>query len=672
VRARLITLITLAGGAPVAGTRLPAVDHAAERSLFAAEIRPGWSEFLDSRWRPRFHDVRDWEPAGYGAPNAGSAYRVLRCRTAVVTVPAAARLLLLDVDLDADAPGGLILAEKDAFDPAVHIGLNGLDLVDASGLPGARLSGSRRQVLVLDGAEPDSYLLGRHPGQLSAERERVLRQLMFKDVDIEYRPELAPVRVPIDMNGPDLQAVFVWDSNTVAEGLASYPHLADLRVFGMAMSNAQVLAAQARCQEIREEAVRESDRAADPARSTVDIRRAGVSGRVRRVAALQQDLTMGVEMYALGTNVAGGRPLLRYHEAVVAESPLPHLLTVTQHLLGQVVEAVRAEQRLLEVDEAREAADKQLAIAASTRGLLDQSEAFKAASLVFAAVVAVISLAGLFAAAAAIPREQRETMFGSTRGSVLFVLVAVVAAVAFGVALRRVSRVRLALRGRRMVRAARWVALGLLVAGLLLAFVPAAALAGLVAVGLASVGALFSLALELDFEPPDAPQGSAAVVEIWPLSVHDTTVYRWATAPVRMPLDRPEYDERRLADPARVPAHGVERLVAMRVARLCGREPRYLHSTSWRLSDSVVTLTYVAIVDTPPGDPTRWVPVEPGAPSPGAVGEADVLHHALGHLAFLAAYRPVDAELFADGWAEAFGSWTPVPAGQLNDKETSG
>src|SRR5262249_30214155 len=151
----------------------------------------------------------------------------------------------------------------------------------------------------------------------------------------------------------------------------------------------------------------------------------------------------------------------------------------------------------------------------------------------------------------------------------------------------------------------------------------------------ASVGALFSLALELDFEPPDVPQGSAAVVEIWPLSVHDTTVYRWATAPVRMPLDRPE--------------SGAERLLAVRVGRLCGREPRYLHSTSWRLSDSVVTLTYVAIVDAPPGDPTRWVPVEPSAPSTGAVGEADVLHHALGHLAFLAAYRPVDAELFADG-----------------------
>jgi hypothetical protein len=122
---------------------------------------------------------------------------------------------------------------------------------------------------------------------------------------------------------------------------------------------------------------------------------------------------------------------------------------------------------------------------------------------VFAAVVAVISLAGLFAAAAAIPRGQRETLFGSARGSVLFVLVAVIAAVALGVALRRASRVRLAPRGRAAVRVGRWVALGLLVVGLVLAFEPDAAPAGLVAVALASVAALFSLALELDFEPPD-------------------------------------------------------------------------------------------------------------------------------------------------------------------------
>jgi hypothetical protein len=72
------------------------------------------------------------------APHAGSGYRVLRCRTAVVSVPAAARLLLLDLDVDADEPDGLILAEKDAFDPSVHIGLGDADLLSAGGIPGAR------------------------------------------------------------------------------------------------------------------------------------------------------------------------------------------------------------------------------------------------------------------------------------------------------------------------------------------------------------------------------------------------------------------------------------------------------------------------------------------------------------------------------------------------------
>ena len=661
MRARLITLTTLAGGPAVAGASPPAVDHRAEEALFRAAIRPGWSEFVDSRWRPRFGEVREWDADGYTAPHAGSGYRVLRCRTASVWVPAAARLLLVDVELEADSPDGLILAEKDAFDPAVHIGLSGADLLAAAGVAGARRGGSRRQILVLAGGEPDGYLLGRRPAELSADRERLLRQLMFKDVDIEYRPEMAPVRVPLDMNGPDLQSVFVWDSNTVAEGLDSYPHLADLRVFGMVMSNCQVLAAEQRCQEIREEAVRESDRgtaSVDMGQSTVDERRTAVAQRVRRVGLLQQDLTMGVEMYALGTAVAGGRPLLRYHESVVAESPLPHLLAVTQNLLSQVVASVGTEQRLLEVEEAREAAGKQLAIAESTRGLLDQSEALKAASLVFAAVAAVISLAGLFAAAAAIPRGQHQTLFGSTRGSVLFVLVAVAAAVGLGVALRRASRVRLAPRARRAVRVLRWTSLGLLVAGLVLAFEPPAAPAGLTAVALASLGALFSLALELDFDGAEQPaRVGPAAVELWLLAVHDGGVYRWAAGPVYLSLDRPD--------------SGVDGPVTERVTRLCGRAPRYLHSTSWRLRGGMLTLTYVALVEEP-DDPARWLPVRPSESATGQVTASDVLQHALGHLAFLAAYRPDDARLFADGWAEAFAAWTPVPAGRLPGAETRG
>jgi hypothetical protein len=417
-------------------------------------------------------------------------------------------LLLVDLELAADGLDGLILAEKDAFDPAAQVTIGGMAVADVAqaGSP----TGRRRQILLLAGTEPGQYMFGGQPTELSPDRERALRQLMFKDVDITYRPDLAPIRIPIDINGPDLQSVFVWDTNTVVEGLHSYPHLADLRVFAMVMSNCQVLAAEQRCHEIRDAALHEVTRDPGAGPAALDLRREHLAGRVRRMAALQQALSLGVEMYALGTTVAGGRPLLRYHESVTAESSLPHLLTVTQHLLAQIAETVRIEQQLLGVDEVREAADKQIAIASSVRGLLDQSEAFKAASLVFASVVAVIGMAGLFTSSAAIPRRQQDTLFGSAIGSALFVAVAMAVAVAIGVGLRRASRVALEPDARRVVRVVRWVALVLVVCGLTMSLQLGPVAVGLGIAVVATVGVLFCLALELDFEAPEQTPPSPA------------------------------------------------------------------------------------------------------------------------------------------------------------------
>jgi hypothetical protein len=186
-----------------------------------------------------------------------------------------------------------------------------------------------------------------------------------------------------------------------------------------------------------------------------------------------------------------------------------------RHLLGQIGETVRTEQQLLGVDEAREAADKQIAIASSARSLLEQSEAFKAASLVFASVAAVIGMAGLFASSAAIPHNQRDTLFGSATGSVLFVAVAMAVAAALGIGLRRASRVTLGADARRVVRGGRWIGLGLLPCGLALSIRPDLVGAGLGTVAVTTVGLLFCVALELDFEAPkqslssDLARGSA-------------------------------------------------------------------------------------------------------------------------------------------------------------------
>jgi hypothetical protein len=517
---RLITLIAIDGPAPVPFRALPAIDAAAEERLFGVPARAGWSEFDDSGWRPRFDAVRDWAPDDYGAPGVGSAYRVSACRTALVTVPLAGELLLLDLSVEADL-AGMVVAERDAYDPAVRLTLRGEDILAAArdGEGTATTTDRRRQILVLEPGP--GTVFGTDPAALSPAQERTLRQLMFKDTDVGFRAAMAPVEVPLDLNGPDQQSIFVWDTNTVAEGLTNYPFLAGIRLIGMVLSNCQVLGALQRCHDIRAAALRDVDAeprggSADPgggsARS-VEEYRTSLEQRLRRIGGLQRDLNLAVEMYALGAAVLGGRPLHRYHEAVVRGSPLPHLLAVTRHLLDQLLGGVKIDQELLDVQEARETAHQQLAIARSTQGLLDQSEAFKAASIVFAAIAVIISLAGLFTAAAAIPERQTETMLGSAPGSVIFVLAAAVSAALLGVGLHAASKITLTTRRQRLVRRVRWFLLTLLTAAIVVA--PLWALAsesgglalatGAAVAGISSVLILLCVALELTFDAPLPP-----------------------------------------------------------------------------------------------------------------------------------------------------------------------
>jgi hypothetical protein len=511
VRARLLTFIAIEGSPARPGTTMGPPDLATEETLFGMRVRPRASEYAQTLWRPRFGEVRAW--TDYVAPNAGRAYTVDQCRTAIVTVPMAGDLLLLDLEVSG-SDDGLILATKDAFDSASRITLDGREPLQAAGVFAGSLGRAdlRRQVLLLPGG-PSAKFAG-DPTALTAAQAGLLRQLVFKDVDITYRPDLAPVSVPIDMNGPDRQAVFVWDTNTVVEGLDGYAHLVGLRTLGIAMSNAQVLGALKRCTEIREEAARAIADPADAGNAApAEARRVHLEGRLRRIGALRQELGVGVEMHALATTVAGGRPVRRYHETVVAESPLPDLLLVTEHLLGQLGDSVRLEKDLLDVAESREAARKQIAIASATRGLLDQSEAFKAASLVFAAVAGVISLAGLFAAMASIPGRVDESLLGSTSAVVLFVLGALFVAAVIGIGLRRASRVHLGRGWRLALGPIRLALLTLLIGSVTYSLRGAldgrGATAhigiGVALAGLALTAMIFTFALQLDFDPPVDP-----------------------------------------------------------------------------------------------------------------------------------------------------------------------
>jgi hypothetical protein len=677
VNARLLTFIALDGSVPRGADAQRSLDLAPEVELFAVEIRPRASEFAQTIWRPSFSAVRNWDPASYQAPHAGTAYIVTRCQTAIVTVPMAGDLLLVDLSLSADS-AGLILAEKDAFDPSLSLSLDDLDLLAAAvdgELDGRRLTDQRRQVLLLEAAQSGARMFAGDPAALSPEQKRLLRQLMFKDVDIEYRPAMAPVRAPIDMNGPDLQSIFVWDANTVAEGLDSYPRLVEARVLGVVMSNCQVLGASKRCEEIRQQAIRTVDTVSSRGLSSslpVELRRSHVEARLLQIGALQQDLSVGVEMHVMATAVAGGRPLLRYHEALVNESVLPQTLAVTRHLLAQLRASIEIERNLLEVQETRESAREQIAIASATKGLLDQSEAFKAASLIFVTVAVVISLAGLFATVAAIPRRQAETMLGSTAGSLLFVVLAVVTATVLGVALRRAAAAKVGRGGRRLLRGVRWLSALLLFLSLAVSLTSALGPfggqdwlgLGIAGVVVFAITLVFGLATELRFDSAgdtaaegNAKEHSARVyAEVWPIAIRDGQVHRWVRAPIAVSVGSAEITSVNDAVAAAASSSGLAPI-------------RYLHSTSWRFVDDAVVLTYLAIVADFASE-SEYVRVQPANGSPDRpnmqeIHPEDALQHGLGHLAFLTTFRKREASEFSRDLKLALASWAPTMAGEL-------
>ena len=425
-------------------------------------------------------------------------------RTAVVR-SAAAELVLLDLSIEADVDG-LIRAERDAFDPSVEITLAGTGLAAAAlddRTAALMPTTARQQLLFLPGGEFTEH----DPDALPDEVAATLRQLLIKDTDIGYRPSQMAVRVPPDINGPDRQAVFVWATNTVAAGLDAYGELGRLRELGLVLSNCQALAADMTCRAIRAAALAELDEPAPAADQPAEALRERADRRIREVARLRHELSRDAGIAAQGSAVAGGRPLVSYHRAVIAESELPALLAVTEHLLEQLAAALTVEHQLRDVQEARETAAQQLAVARSTQGLLNQSEALKSASVVFASVAAVLGLTGLFAQAAAIPGDQHSTYFGSLPGSLVFVLAVSAFAAVVGFGVRLAARTTLPPPWRRPASAARWFlmavsAAGILsaVAGLLGSAGSPAVPAGVVTAATGTVLLTILIALEFDFE----------------------------------------------------------------------------------------------------------------------------------------------------------------------------
>jgi hypothetical protein len=115
--------------------------------------------------------------------------------------------------------------------------------------------------------------------------------------------------------------------------------------------------------------------------------------------------------------------------------------------------------------------------------------------------------------------------------------------------------------------------------------------------------------------------------------------------------------------------------VAASALRQLGLDPLVLHSTSWRHGGGEVILTYLAVIG-PSGDPPAdWeaIPVERAglargdatAPPP-SIAVAQVLEHALRHLAWLLKDDPVVAGGLAE-WTGVLSVYEPEPFRALGE-----
>jgi hypothetical protein len=117
------------------------------------------------------------------------------------------------------------------------------------------------------------------------------------------------------------------------------------------------------------------------------------------------------------------------------------------------------------------------------------------------------------------------------------------------------------------------------------------------------------------------------------------------------------------------PARAQPEEVATRALQTLGFEPIVLHSTSWRHAGGEVVLTYLAVVESSVNLPESWLrePVaraelargDATAP-PSAIGVAQVLEHALRHLAWLVGEDEVIAKALP-GWKTLLESYVPEP-----------
>ena len=111
------------------------------------------------------------------------------------------------------------------------------------------------------------------------------------------------------------------------------------------------------------------------------------------------------------------------------------------------------------------------------------------------------------------------------------------------------------------------------------------------------------------------------------------------------------------------PVDVVRRLVAGAIG-----EPELVHSTSWRQGEDGVILSFFVVIDPARIGGMACAPVSrrelarsDATAAPAVIEAAQVLEHALRHLAWLARDDEVVQDRLADGWAHALAGYVPEP-----------
>lgn len=154
-----------------------------------------------------------------------------------------------------------------------------------------------------------------------------------------------------------------------------------------------------------------------------------------------------------------------------------------------------------------------------------------------------------------------------------------------------------------------------------------------------------------------SPQFVAQTLELLPVCMSDGNLF-W--------LKPVHADSLRAGlNPSAAPAE-----VVLDVLRWYPLEPIVVHSTSWRLEQGRVILTYAAVVEDPadlPSGSLIRLPVQraelargDATSAPKTISVAAVLEHALRHLSWLVRDDPGVAKAL-EGWEHALASFVPEP-----------